>query len=135
VSYPALTIVPRFYETDALGHISNVAIAGWLETARGHFLQTVLGQGFLDTGQDPTNWVLAALRTDFRREIFWGEAVTASVTDARVGTSSLTLQCEIRQGGELAVDSEAVLVGFDPETRQKRRLPDSLRERLQAACG
>jgi acyl-CoA thioester hydrolase len=126
-----LTIEPRFYETDALGHISNVAIAGWLETARGHFLGTVLGQGFADSGQDPTNWVLAALRTDFRREILYGQDVTATVTDARVGNSSLTLTCEIRQGGEVAVNSEAVLVGFDPVAREKRRLPDSLRRRLQ----
>ncbi|NQY02602.1 MAG: hypothetical protein HRT76_04950 [Halieaceae bacterium] len=28
-----LTITPRFYETDGVGHINNVSIAGWFETA------------------------------------------------------------------------------------------------------
>ncbi|MEM9398560.1 MAG: acyl-CoA thioesterase, partial [Pseudomonadota bacterium] len=28
------TLSPRFYETDALGHINNVTIAAWFEVAR-----------------------------------------------------------------------------------------------------
>jgi acyl-CoA thioester hydrolase len=29
-----MTVTPRFYETDALGHINNTVMAGWFEAAR-----------------------------------------------------------------------------------------------------
>lgn len=29
-----LSLTPRFYETDAFGHINNTVITGWFETAR-----------------------------------------------------------------------------------------------------
>ena len=34
VSMFELTVTPRFYETDAFGHVNNTVVTGWFETGR-----------------------------------------------------------------------------------------------------
>ena len=124
----SLTITPRFYETDALGHINNAAIAAWFEVARITFLESLLAS----TPGIAPNWVLASLKIDFIAETFYGTDVIATVTDATAGNSSLTVCCEMLQGGKLTVRGTAVLVHLDAVTKQPSRIPESLRERLAA---
>ena len=57
----------------------------------------------------------------------------ATVTDATAGNSSLTVSCEMTQGGKLTVRGKAVLVHLDTESKRPSRIPDSLREKLAAA--
>ena len=57
----AVTITPRFYETDALGHINNASIAAWFEVARIRFLES-LGENRPETA---ANWILANINIDF----------------------------------------------------------------------
>ena len=77
----AITISPRFYETDALGHINNASIAAWFEVARMHFLKSL-------EGSEPSaakDWILASLHIDYVAETFFGTDVTARITEACVG--------------------------------------------------
>ncbi|MGL4566298.1 MAG: acyl-CoA thioesterase, partial [Halioglobus sp.] len=75
---------------------------------------------------------LASLKIDFIAETFYGTDVIATVTDATAGNSSLTVCCEMSQGGKLTVRGTAVLVHLDAVTKQPSRIPESLRERLAA---
>lgn len=124
----SLTITPRFYETDALGHINNASIAAWFEVARITFLESLGNQ----TAASSVNWVLASLQIDFIAETFYGTDVIATVTDATAGNSSLTVCCEMLQGGKLTVRGKAVLVHLDTQSKRPSRIPDSLRVRLAA---
>ena len=120
------TITPRLYETDALGHINNATIAAWFEVARMRFLESLAdpGQGnFLD-------WILASLQIDFVSETFYGKDVVASIVDARVGNTSLTVSCQMSQDGKRTVQGKAVLVYMDTENKSPRRIPDLLREKI-----
>ena len=122
----AITISPRFYETDALGHINNASIAAWFEVARMHFM------GSLE-GREPSaakDWILASLHIDYVAETFFGTDVTARITEACVGNSSLTLSCEMSQGDKLTVKGRAVLVYLDPQMKKPARIPDAIRERV-----
>ena len=121
-----VTITPRFYETDALGHINNASIAAWFEVARITFLES-LGD---PTAAATFNWILASLKIDFIAETFYGTDVIATVTNALVGNSSLTVTCEMVQAGKLTVRGTAVLVHMDLATKSPARIPDVLRERL-----
>jgi hypothetical protein len=38
----AITITPRLYETDAMGHINNAIIAAWFEVVRVRFLESLV---------------------------------------------------------------------------------------------
>lgn len=124
----AITITPRFYETDAFGHINNATIAAWFEVVRMRFLESLADRN----GMDTRSWILASLQIDFLDETFYGSDVIGSVVDAGIGNTSLTLHCELSQGDRLTVRGKAVLVHLDPVSKKPLRIPDALRERLAA---
>lgn len=124
----SITIRPRFYETDALGHINNASIAAWLEVVRMGFIDSLSGEG-----PGPwlaSNWIVASLQIDFVAETFFGSDVVGRVTAAKPGNTSLIVHCELTQGEKLTVKARAVLVFVDAETHAPARLPDALRARL-----
>ena len=53
-----------------------------------------------------------------------GADVTARVTGAEAGNSSLTVLCEMYQGEKLTVKGKAVLVYMDVKTKAPARLPE-----------
>ena len=123
----AITITPRFYETDALGHINNASIAAWFEVARMHFLDTVVERG----PESAKDWVLASLKIDFINETFFGTDVIATIVGAGVGNSSLTVECEMSQDEKPTVKGTAVLVHLDPQSKTPVRIPDELRQAVE----
>jgi acyl-CoA thioester hydrolase len=128
VQHYSVTITPRFYETDALGHINNATIVAWFEIVRVNFLEEL-------QENDPAaakRWILASLQVDFKAETFYGSDVIASITDASVGNSSFTVICEMTQGDKLTVLGKAVLVYMGAEATAPTRIPDSVRQQLAA---
>ena len=123
-----VTISPRFYETDALGHINNASIAAWFEVVRIGFLDD-LAEG--DSGVT-SDWVLASMQIDFIAETFYGSDVIARICEASIGNSSFTVMCEMTQGEKVTVRGKAVLVHLDPSTKSPARISDHLREALAA---
>ena len=124
----SITIEPRFYETDALGHINNASIAAWFEVLRTSFLDS-MGE---TNPADAMGWILASVHIDFKAEIFYGSDVTATITEAVVGNSSLTVTCRMSQRGITTVTGSATLVRMDSETKKPERIPDSLRAEIAA---
>ena len=122
----SVTITPRFYETDALGHINNAVIAAWFEVARASFLES-MGDG---DARSAEMWVLASLKIDFIAETFYGSDVTAHITGVRPGNSSLTVECEMSQGGRVTVRGTAVIVHLGQAGGSPTRISDALREKL-----
>ena len=106
---------------DAYEHVNNAVYATYLEECRDEWLEAALG----DAG-DPWDFVLARVAIDFRRELRLDhDAVVVSCRLDRIGTSSLTLREEIRTGdGELAAESEAVIVARDRVNGGSRPLTD-----------
>lgn len=122
----ALTLSPRFYETDAQGHINNATIAAWFEVLRTGYLQGLMR----GEGNGPVNWILASVHIDYLRETFFGEDVEMRVISTKVGNSSLSLDCEMGQGDKITVSGKAVLVYIDPDSRRPSRIPDALRAKM-----
>jgi acyl-CoA thioester hydrolase len=119
----------RWRDSDAFGHVNNAVYLTYLEEVRDEWLA-----GVLDTA---TVWefVLARVAIDFRRELrLEDEAVVVSCRLERIGDSSLTLREQIRtRDGELAAESEAVLVARDRESGRSRPLNDVERETFTRA--
>ncbi|MEP4148482.1 MAG: thioesterase family protein [Halioglobus sp.] len=120
-------ISPRFYETDAQGHISNVSIAGWFEAARTSLLTRVLA----DDISSQVQWMLANVNIDYLAETHFGSDVTIALEKISVGNSSLTMHCVMSQEGRDCVRGRAVLVNIDASTRSKRRISDELRHQIE----
>ena len=121
-----ITITPRLYETDAMGHINNATLAAWLEVVRVRFLES-LDSGGPMIGKD---WILASVHIDYVGETFYRADVTASIVGATVGNTSLTLQCEMFQGDKPTVRATAVMVQWDPTTKTPTSIGDELRRRI-----
>ncbi len=122
----SMQIEPRFYETDALGHINNASIAAWLEIVRMKYIESLVGADPIQA----QHWILASLQIDFAAETFFGDMVSARVTGAEPGNTSLTVHCELWQRERLTVRGKAVLVFMDAQTRKPAPLSQALRTAL-----
>ena len=122
----SITITPRFYETDAQGHISNVTLAAWFEVLRTRILQEIE----IRDGGVQISWLLASMGMDYVAETFYGSDVTLKLTDIEAGNSSLKFHCEMYQDDRLTVKAKAVLVHLDLATRKSQRIADDVRKRI-----
>ena len=124
----AITISPRMYETDAMGHISNVTITAWFEVLRVRFLESVIESN----PATEKSWILASTHIDFVGETFYGEDVTAKIVDVTVGNTSITFSGTLMQEGRQTMRGTAVLVHMDYAAKQSIRVPDDMRQALAA---
>jgi acyl-CoA thioester hydrolase len=118
----------RWSDLDAFGHVHNASYLVYLEECRDEWLEAAL------RGTDTSGgFVIARVAIDFRRELrLADEAVAVTCRLERLGTSSVTTREEIRTGGDLSAEAEAVLV---PRGGDGRSRPLSAAERaaLEAA--
>ena len=120
----------RWRDVDSYLHVNNAVYATYLEEGRDEWLESTLG----DVGSS-WDYVLARVAIDFRRELrLEDEAVVVSCRIERIGNSSLTLKEQIRtRDGELAAESEAVLVARAKDTGRSRPLSELERETFERA--
>lgn len=103
---------PRFYETDALGHVSNVFYTAYIEIARLDYFNTLDDPdreaphfGFMHNAAEIT------LR--FLRPCFYDEPLEVHVRIAALGRSSATLEHAItsRGGHDIRTVARVAIVG------------------------
>ena len=119
-------IYPRVSETDAVGHINNTVVPVWFEAARRDFFPLC---GPVD---DFSQWrmIVVNLTVDFIHELRYPEPVVVHTRVERLGTSSLTLIEEMRQGGVLCCRGRATYVNVNPETKRAEPLSAAVRAAL-----
>lgn len=123
-----LTLTPRFYETDAFGHINNTVVAGWFETGRASVFQI-----FADHERaSHMPLILARIEVDFVGQIYYGTDVEIRTGIGELGKSSFEVLQEAWQHGKLVARGRAVQVYFDHQTQRSAPLPDDKRMALTA---
>jgi acyl-CoA thioester hydrolase len=123
-------VTVRFSDTDALGHVNNSRVLSYLEDARLAFFNTRM-PGLMDSGL-----VVARVEVDYVRPIEYDRLLhplDVSVSVARVGNSSFTVDSEITQHGSPSARASVVLVSFDQATGRSTPLTDEQRATLSAA--
>jgi acyl-CoA thioester hydrolase len=121
-----LTLAPRFYETDAFGHINNTTVAGWFETGRAPVFR--LFSAGADAASLPL--ILARIEIDFVAQLYYGADVLLRTGIGQIGNSSFVVLQEAWQNGALAARGRAVQVYFDHQKQASQPLTESLREQL-----
>jgi acyl-CoA thioester hydrolase len=111
------TIQTRFFDTDALGHISSNAYFQYMELAR-----TDLFIEISKTSHVPITAVVN-LNIDYVGEIQFGEAITAVSWCSKMGNKSMVVRSDILAGERVAARGTVIMVGFDTETRSSIVLP------------
>lgn len=119
-------ITPRFYETDAFGHVNNTVINCWFESARMPIFDLFAdGPEFIDM-----NLILARTEVDFIAQTYYGKEVEVTTCIERIGNSSFVVAHQAFQEGRLVARGKAVQVHFDQRQQQAIPLSESLRQQL-----
>lgn len=121
----------RFRDLDTMAHVNNAVYASYLEQARVGYFREVVGERL-----ESVSTVLARYEIDFRRPITVDDAVTVAVDAATLGSSSITLEYDVRAADgdgtdRLAATASTVSVLVDPETGDAQPLPEAWRERIE----
>lgn len=127
------TIVPRFRDTDAMGHINNAVYVTYLEVARQAYWRTLDAQS--DYRRVP--FILAHVTIDFRSEALVNEALEVGITCDEIGGKSFRFRYEIREqmSRRLVVEARTVQVCYVYETKRTMPVPDPLRAQLESFEG
>ena len=114
----------RFADTDRHGHITNSVFAICCQTGRLAILEDP-DRPLAPTG---TQFVVAKLDIDFRRELHWPGSVDIGTRIVRVGRSSLTFEQGLFQLDRCVATANSVVVLHDVSTRRSTVMPDNLVE-------
>jgi acyl-CoA thioester hydrolase len=119
--YPT-DIQVRFNDTDALGHLSNIAYALYAEQARVAFFQSL--------GMEKVTLILAHISLDFRKQILFGDKVHVETKVGKIGTTSVTLLQNVLSNDIIAAETKSVVVLFDYKAQKPKAISDNLRQTL-----
>lgn len=116
----------RFYETDALAHVSNTVVAGWFETGREPVFK------IFTPDLDLQNWplILASYKIDFLKQIYYGKDVEVRTYIGRIGGSSFDTYQEVWQDGSKVATGTTTMVHFDYTTNGAVKIPQNIRDEL-----
>lgn len=123
----SMKIMPRFYETDALGHINNTVVSGWFETAREpvfRIFNPVLSL-------KDWNLILARVEIDYVAQIHYGDEITLLTGVEKIGSSSFVVAQEAWQKNIRVARGKAVQVYFNYVTQKPEALPAEFRRELE----
>ena len=126
VDHPHRTSVAvRYRDLDSFGHVNNAVHVSYIEEARLAYFAQVLG---VDLGAVGT--VVASLAVDYHQPIELDGEPVVETRVSEIGTTSLTLDHELRVDGETAATATVVLVRYDYERDEPTPLPESWRSRI-----
>ncbi|HEX6590841.1 MAG TPA: thioesterase family protein [Moraxellaceae bacterium] len=124
----SMTVMPRFYETDGLGHINNTVVSQWFETAR----EPVFRLFNPELNMKEWNLILARVEIDYVAQIHYGSEITLITGIEKIGNSSFVVQQEAWQKNLCVAKGRAVQVFFNYKTQKSEPLPASMKTRLEA---
>lgn len=109
----------RFSDTDALGHVNNVAMAALVESGRVAYTMDLLARaGARGPDQSVVGLVLVRLEIDFRAELHYPATLTIGSRLVALGRTSLTVGTGVFDGTRCVATSRGVLVTVGPDGPQ-----------------
>ena len=126
-------IVPRFRDTDAMGHINNAVYVTYLEVARQAYWRRM--------SEDPdyrrVPFILAHVEIDFRSEALVNEVLEAGIRLEWIGKRSFAFAYRIweKTTQRTVVEATTVQVCYDYTAKQTIPMPDDLRRSVEAFEG
>ncbi|MCP3029102.1 thioesterase family protein [Halobacillus sp. A5] len=118
----------RFCETDLLGHVNNNNFFVYMEDARIKFFND------LKLVDDDWNFILASIKCDFIKQVYYGQKLIINSGVVKIGNSSFHLEQGMYEetSGELVARGESVVVQYNFNEQTSQPLSKEMRERLAA---
>jgi len=120
-------LMPRFSDTDALGHINNTMVPVWFEGARTPIFKIFTPE--LDLKRWPL--ILAKIDVAFEAQMYYGKDMQVRTYISRVGGSSFDVYQELWQQGNRVASGTAVMVHFDYQEQKSSKIPEDKKQQLQ----
>lgn len=123
-------LVPRFRDTDAMGHLNNAVYVTYFEVARTAYWRAMTG----DPNYQRVPFILAHTTIDFRSPGYVHETLDIGIRVARLGTRSFEFAYAIveKESRRLVCDGRSVQVIFDYAGNASYPMPDELRAAFRA---
>jgi len=137
VPHPEFTvvheIVPRFRDTDAMGHINNAVYITYLEVAR----QVYWARMDAHSDYRRVPFILAHVRVDFRSEALVSEVLESGIRMAWIGHRSFAFDYRIweKLSARTVVEAATVQVCYDYQAKRAIPMPADLRRSLETFEG
>jgi acyl-CoA thioester hydrolase len=97
----------RFSDQDAAGHVNNVALCAYLETARLTFMRDI---GMMASAGDGVRGISAGMTVSFLAESHWPGQVELGSGVLRIGKSSITVGAAAFKDGACIAAAEMTVV-------------------------
>lgn len=121
------TFVPRFSETDALGHINNTVLPVWFEAARNPVFALFTPE------MDLKKWplILAKFSVEFHSELFYGKDIELRTYISRLGNSSFDVYQEAWQDNKKCASGTTTMVHYDFEEGRSKAISSDVKAILE----
>ena len=126
-------IVPRFRDTDAMGHINNAVYVTYLEVARQIYWARL--DEHADYRRVP--FILAHVSIDFRSEALVSEVLEAGIRLDWIGNRSFSFAYRIweKATGRTVAEASTVQVCYDYGAKKTMPMPEALRGAFESFEG
>jgi len=97
----------RFSDQDAAGHVNNVALCAYMETAHLTFMRDM---GLMERSEEGVRGISAGMTVSFLAESHWPGRVELGTGVMRIGTSSITVGSAAFKDNSCIVAAEMTVV-------------------------
>jgi acyl-CoA thioester hydrolase len=124
----------RFKDIDRMGHVNNAVYLTFIETARVHYFDSVVGHG--NKWSHQVGLILARTEIDYKAPVFLRDSIVVYTRCSRIGTKSITIDWVIVRDNNAAEEVVAkgisVLVCYDYDHNTTIAVPAEHRQLLEA---
>lgn len=130
-SYAAKLELPiDWSDIDAFGHVNNLIILKYAQTARVNYLEAIgLMKSQKEEGKGP---ILASINGQFKKPLFYPGRIRVYSRVSEIRNTSFEMNHHIYNGqNEVAAEVRDIIVYYDFNHETKLIIPESLRSKLQ----
>lgn len=123
----------RFGDLDAMRHLNNVVFLRYFETARIAYLRELIpGHDPAGPERDGFGFIFAECHINYLSPVHFDEDLDVNCSIGEVRRSAFQVLFTMTVDDRMAAKGYGWLVGYDYEVQRSARLPEQLRERLEA---
>jgi len=123
----------RFKDIDRMGHVNNAVYLTFIETARVHYFDSVVGHG--NKWSHQVGLILARTEIDYKAPVFMRDSIVVYTRCSRIGTKSITIEWAIvrdnNSSEEVVAKGISVLVCYDYDHNTTIAVPAEHRQLLE----
>lgn len=121
------TIAIRISDINYGNHVGNDGVLSLIHEAR---VQYLASNNFTELQCGGVGLIMSDAGIEFKKEIFYGDTVTAHVTAANFSSIGFDLYYKLETNSKAAVLAKTGMICYDYEKKKIAQVPDVVREKL-----